>query len=381
MQPGTVSSLLIAAITFAAPAQAQLAVDRRMNDPSPMLGLGPNAPDRMAIHAINVGQGQALLFEFSCGLMLIDTGGQDRAATDWKARFTEYRDRVFVRRPELNRTIAVVYLSHPHPDHTLGVEALITGENYTISNVVVGGHTSGKTIGVQRKLVTYANANRIPQVAINTSMLHPRLGLTSRNIDPLRCNGREPNIRVLWGQNNEPHRWPADDEEDENNHSVAVRVEFGQSSFLVVGDMEEVAQRAMIARYARNPRVLDVDVYVAGHHGSHNGTDAALVSAMTPELAIISAGDPADREVGFSAYQFGHPNRRTIAKLSEPTSGVSERRPMVRVAMGVSGVNRFTGAPPVYAEEDLDRAIFATGWDGDIIVLADKDGSKRVIID
>ena len=54
----------------------------------------------------------------------------------------------------------------------------------------------------------------------------------------------------------------------------------------------------MVRRYAANPRLLDVDVYVAGHHGSRNGTVAELVRAMRPELAIVSAVDPAAPEPG-----------------------------------------------------------------------------------
>ena len=56
-------------------------------------------------------------------------------------------------------------------------------------------------------------------------------------------------------------------------------------------------------------------------------------------------------------------------------------RPEKRVAIGIKGRHPRTNAPPEFEHIDLDRAIFSTGWDGDIVVLAHSDGRKRVIIE
>lgn len=273
--------LFLAATGWAQPA-ATLPIEHREAGGATPLPVGPNNRDWMAAHFINVGQGSAALFEFSCGVVLVDTGGQGEATTDWIARFTGYLDQVFARRPDLERSIDVVYITHPHPDHTLGIPELIAGNRYRIRAVVTDAEVTGRGLPQQKALIRHANLARIPQVQIKTSMITSVLGLTSRNIDPLRCNGNAPDIRVLWGSFNEPHDWPAAEERDENNHSLAVRVAFGDSSFLITGDMEEPAQRALLARYAKNIGVLNTDVYIAGHHGSRNGTIAELVRAMKP---------------------------------------------------------------------------------------------------
>jgi len=381
---GTIlGALLLQPQAAAAQPAVPLAVDRGGIEGAPGgFPVGPAERDWMAAHFINVGQGSAAIFEFSCGAILIDTGRQRQAATDWGRRFTDYLDAFFARRTDLNRTFDVVYITHPHPDHTSGIDALLDEQRYHFRHVITDAETGGVSIADQRRLIRAANLRRVPQASIRTSMIGRSVtGLTSRYIDPLRCRGRAPDISVVWGTHDEPNDWPQREREDENNHSVALRIGFGESSFLVTGDMEEPALRAMVRRYASNPRLLDVDVYVAGHHGSRNGTIEELVQAVRPELAIISAGDPAAEEPGFAAFEFGHPNAETIRLLTDPAQGVTMTRPRRQVAVGVRGRNPATRAVPEYRVVDLDRAIFSTGWDGNIVVVAHVDGRKRVILD
>ena len=53
-------------------------------------------------------------------------------------------------------------------------------------------------------------------------------------------------------------------------------------------------------------------------------------------------------------------------------------RPPKTVRVGVKGRNPSTGAPPQFKTITIDRAIYTTGWDGNIAVIANKDGSLRV---
>ncbi len=82
---------------------------------------------------------------------------------------------------------------------------------------------------------------------------------------------------------------------DENNNSIVVRLEYGEFSFLFTGDIEEEGRDWLVANF---PVLLDVGVLKASHHGSHNGTSASWLQAVTPERVVISAGVRAD---------YGHP--------------------------------------------------------------------------
>jgi competence protein ComEC len=338
-------------------------------------------PDWMLSHHIDVGQGNATLLEFSCGLALIDTGGQETATFKSTERLLEYLDSVFMRRPDLKRTVSLVVLTHPHIDHTLGAKGWpTTGPNaIKIGSVVTNAST--KTTGPgwpgQKNLRDIATKAHVPITLVNNEDIVRSDGLTSGAIDPINCAGVNPDIRVLWGTDSRGHSWAA----NENNASVVVRVDFGESSFLFTGDMEDKAQPEFLQSYLRNPDIIAADVYQVGHHGSKNGTTAALLKFIHPEIAVIGSGNPSDQEPGFSAFNFGHPNHTTIALLSDPAFGVSKTRPLGRFAVGLNGKSPNGKKPPRFQVEDISKAIFSTGWDGDIIIAASAAGEKVVQID
>jgi competence protein ComEC len=333
-------------------------------------------PDWMLAHYIDVGQGNATLLEFSCGAALIDTGGQ---FTD-NAALTSYLNEFFQRRSDLKHKLALVVLTHPHIDHTRGVTALLTAgtKPFVLGSVVVNARTNGSGWSQQNKLIQYAKAKSIPLSLITNESIKRSDGLTNGAIDPLQCGAAGPDIRALWGSDSSSHAWTG----QANNHSVVIRVDFGESSFLFTGDMEEDAQPEFVASYARNPDIIDADIYQVGHHGSRNGTTAALLKVMTPEIAVMGAGNPANEEGAFSAYAYGHPNREAIELLSDATFGVTMHRPEGTFAVGIKGGRPgHATKPPRYGFQKISKAIFSTGWDGDIVIAAHQDGQKIVQTD
>ena len=66
--------------------------------------------------------------------------------------------------------------------------------------------------------------------------------LTDADIDPVKCDTCDPKIRLLHGRVAlQPDDWSDDEFEQKNNHSIVTRVDFGMSSFLFTGDLEEAA--------------------------------------------------------------------------------------------------------------------------------------------
>lgn len=347
-------------------------------------------PDWMAAHFIDVGQGSAVLLEFSCGAALIDAGGQSDEHVDSNARLMAYLKGFFARRSDLNKTLDVVFFTHPHPDHNNGgavarsngpttpaTPGLVppTGPApYKIGRLVTNAEDTGSGIENQRKLLAFAKAQAIPLLQIRNADIRRSDGLTNKTINPFTCPSTSPDIRVLWGSERGGHAW----EDKGNNHSLVIRVDFAESSFLFIGDLEQAAQPELVSSYARYPAILDVDVYHAGHHGSHNGTTLGLVKAITPEIAVISAGDPSEMQDGFSAYEFGHPNLKAIKILTDPATGVSRTRSAEVFPVGIKGRHPTTRTEPEFDHVTIDRAIYATGWDGDIVITASASGEKKV---
>lgn len=324
---------------------------------------------KMRLHFINVGQGAATLVEFPCGAMLIDTGGEDNSSFHSSDSLKTYLDAFFTRRSDLKRSLDLLVLTHPHIDHMRGLPTVMA--NYTFRNVVENGQPASQpeeAVQIMQGFQTFLTEKNILHQSVSIDDFPPGgAPLSSAMIDPFKsCKGVDPAISVLWGRVPSDPGWGQDsggkDEfMDENNHSVATRIDFGQSSVLITGDLETPAIHSMLA--ARSKESLDADIYVVGHHGSHNGSTRELLEAITPEWAVMEVG-PSDRKVSWSAYQYGHPREVTVSLLN---TEVSRQAPPREVQVGT--------APKTFTPETLDRAIYATGWDGNIVLEGDASGT------
>jgi len=379
--PGTVKP------TGSAAALPHKVVDRRRFSgvPAPeavfQAGLPRNAVDAntMVAHFIDVGQGDAALLEFSCGVVLIDTGGEKTDEVSGRENLKAYLNAFFQTHSRPAWTLDLVVLSHPHIDHTDGVAGLFELQpSITIRNVVDNGETkTGSGISGQKQLQKYAADNGANYQGIVEADIKTTAGLTNRTIDPVDCRsdgGIDPKITALWGHVDSSVSWS----KNANNDSVVLRVDFGKASFLFTGDLEEEAINAMLQSYADDLSLLDVDVLKVDHHGSKNGMTPDFVNAITPKIAVIQAGDSTLSHATFSAYSYGHPNRQSIQELLAAPSGVSMSRPSARVRVGLSGRNPGTNAPPRFTQMTIDKAIYSNAWDGNIAITATKDGQYTV---
>ena len=72
-----------------------------------------------------------------------------------------------------------------------------------------------------------------------------------------------------------------------NESSCVVRVANAGGSVLIPGDIGEVIEGRLIREQGER---LDVDVLIAGHHGSAGSSSAAFLDAVTPTQVWYSAG-------------------------------------------------------------------------------------------
>ena len=221
-------------------------------------------PDLMRLHFIDVGQGDATLIEFPCGAALIDVGGENTAPNNGGFRslrpLLDYLDAFFLRRRDLDRTIDVMFLTHPHSDH-VGNSTEVMGR-YTVRNLVDNGQKRGEQEEAQGLAADDPQIGYQAASFQRASDVSPQRGST---IDPFpNCEGTDPQIQVLWGevrtdpgygtcyQGRPCHEGP-------NFHSLVVRVDFGRASVLFTGDLETEAINTLVEH--TDPDLLDVDVY------------------------------------------------------------------------------------------------------------------------
>ena len=326
--------------------------------------------DVMNAHFIDVGQGDATLLEFSCGLVLIDAGGQSSGDADV---LVDYIGTVFGRRPDLDSTIQTILITHNHVDHTRSLDDVLNA--FQVRHVVENGmRGSSRDVGdaALRWMEDEIRSGQlaVDQVDVDDADVVADFGLVSPEIDPVDCSGTDPEITLLSADLESDPGWGASHFRDKNNHSLVVRVDFGEASFLFSGDLEERAIETLVEFYEETP-MLDADVYQVGHHGSHNGTTWSLLNALVdPKIAVISMGS-CDRNAGlFNAFQFGHPRRDVVRMLQ---AAIRRRRSTSKRVLVANRVKDFSRIR-------MRDAIYATGWDGTVVVRATSAGQYRVTV-
>ncbi len=331
---------------------------------------------KMRVHLIDVGQGDATLLEFPCGAILVDTGGEKNGDFDGDQALMDYLDGFFLQRDDLGNRLHSLVLTHPHIDHTRAVLAVL--EKYPPLNAVTDGRDSGSGKYGQRRLRRYVEAGEatadpsddVGFDEVSVDEIPAASGLTNGVIDPINCESADPEIKALWGRVSSDPGWGKKYGklrfDNENNHSVVLRVDFGEASILLTGDIEDVAITDLCAMYEGSD-LLDVDVLRVSHHGSKNGTTEELLDAVSPELALISMG-PADRETQWTAWQYGHPNAGIIGMLEDV---ITQTRPRTEMEVATKGRH--------FKKEAITDAIYATGWDGPVVLEADMQGNWVVV--
>lgn len=213
--------------------------------------------DVLRVVVYDVGQGDAVLLQTPGGKhILYDTGvmspfqnsGRSVILPDLQARGVTRLD--------------AVILSHPHADHIGGMLTLI--ENIEIgviyqaplsyrSAVFSGYMGAAERAGIPIVEVKYGDVLPLDR-AIRALVLHP-------NDEQL---GHDPNA-----------------------HSVSVKIIYGQTSLLLTGDAESIAENAMERRF---DEFLKSDWYKAGHHGSKTSSNASFMRYVAPEYVAVSLG-------------------------------------------------------------------------------------------
>jgi len=92
--------------------------------------------------------------------------------------------------------------------------------------------------------------------------------------------------------------------EDANDLSLVLMITYGDTRFLLTGDMEEVAERELVEAGVD----LKADVLKVGHHGSASSTSYRFLRAVAPTYGVISLA-------AFNEY--GHPHRDPMSRLMD----------------------------------------------------------------
>jgi competence protein ComEC len=213
----------------------------------------------------DVGQGDAALIQADGKCMLIDAG-PDKSAEALLSYL--YASGI--------KKIDILASTHPDEDHIGGMDEVLL--EYDVGAIWMS-KVSSDTQTYENLILT------IQDKGLNITVPEPGTAYKLGDAD----------IAVLPPLNQA--------NEDTNNSSIMLRITYGKTSFLFVGDAETPVEEELLGRENN----IDADVLEIGHHGSKTSTSEAFLSAVSPQWAVISCSR--DNSYGF-------PNADTITKLS-----------------------------------------------------------------
>ena len=253
--------LLLFALTFVRPARAAHLAALLLLVTLAVRALPAGGCDGgLRVCFLSVGQGDASLVRLPEGKwLLVDGGG--------KAGEAESRSGRRLLLPALLRLgvgrLDYLALSHEHPDHLLGV--LYLAENFEVGEFWESGIPG--TSYEYRKLKWVLAARGIPVRTLTAAL------------PPFQAGGAR--VEPLWPATSTP---PASG--DANDGSLVFRLSHGKSSLLFTGDFTADSERQLLARGVP----LKASLLKVGHHGSKYASTDPFLSAVSPQLAVISAG-------------------------------------------------------------------------------------------
>lgn len=226
------------------------------------------------VYVLDIGQGDAILVVTPDGRQMLVDGGPDPEIT---------LAAVSSLMPPGDRSLDVVAATHLDSDHVGGLLGVL--DRYRVGTVLHGDDSANK-------------AALYPQWrAVLRGRNHPVAAVHAGHRVQI---GRDLVVEVLHPP---PEGLPGWVEPNANNGSLVLKLEYGDVSFLLTGDVEVEGERFLMAAAGEK---LRADVLKVGHHGSRTSTTEAFVDRVNARSAAISAG----RE-----NRYGHPHPDVVERL------------------------------------------------------------------
>ncbi len=230
------------------------------------------APDG-ALHVVflDVGQGDAALVTSPTGRTVLVDGGPDAV------RMCSLLGRYM---PFYERHIDLVVSTQPHADHIAGLVA--TAERMNVS-MVAASAACHESLLYERWQQAVSREGLV--------VTHPVCGQSIDLGDGVALDFLGPRATGYSGS-----------ADDIDNNGLVVRISYGSVSFLFMADVRADVERDMV----RRGLPLESTVLKVGHHGSSTSSCPQFVAAVSPELAVISAG---------ANNEYGHPHLSVLQTL------------------------------------------------------------------
>lgn len=256
----------------------------------------------LEVHFIDVGQALSVLVECDGQFMLYDGGNVDDGSL-----VVSYLQKQGVEQ------LQYVFCSHAHEDHVGGLAAVMAK--------FPAGHAYS------------------PVTEGSTKCFNDFVKYTQQQGLQLEV----PSVGTVWplGSATVTLLGPVTQYSETNNTSLVLRIDYGVTSFLLTGDMENTAETDLVNSGAN----LKADVLQVGHHGSSTSTSYLFLNAVLPEMGVISCG---------TGNKYGHPHEETLSILRDAKVDVYRTDLQGTITIGSDGQNFTVGTERFVPDSQLN---------------------------
>ncbi len=216
----------------------------------------PGLP-QLKVTFIDVGHGDAVLVQLpDRRVMLVDGGGPRQGDYDIGERVVS----PFLWRRGI-RTVDYLVISHSHPDHCRGIQAIL--RNFRVEEYWEG--VIHPIDSVDRKWEPLYPA-KLPVRRLTRGDALTIAGVRIEVLHPSRST---------------------DNPQDPNHNSLVLRLVYGKTAFLLTGDIDGAAESTIL----RQGGIIRSGVMKSPHHGSRYSSGRSFLEAVCPQIIVISTGE------------------------------------------------------------------------------------------
>lgn len=268
------------------------------------LGTAPKTNQALTITMIDMGQGMSILVQDGGSNILIDCGSTSVNDAD---------DRIIQALNVRNvYELDAIVITHMHRDHMSAFapllqrmpvkKAIVSGKNEDFENgieVMIAASEKSLTVKVVQQAMTFAFGDSVMTVSL--SPYGEKYAIATTEIG-------------------------------ENNRSMLVRIDRGQSSLLITGDMERLEEEVLLSKQATAALLHEVDVIQVAHHGSNTSSTPAFLLQTLPAIALISVGE----------NDYGHPSEDVLERLEALDAHIYSTKENGTIELSTTGDGVFT---------------------------------------
>lgn len=229
----------------------------------------------LKITFLNIGQGDSILITTpSKKVILVDGGTYPR---EWSS-FDAGKHVVvpYLRKHDIKK-LDIVIASHPDLDHIGGLLTVL--KHFPVDLFIDSGTIS--TTQTYEDLLKLIKKKNIKYKIAKKETISIGPQVTLQILSP-----------ISEGFSDHP-----------NNNSIVIKLEYGNISLLLTGDITDIAENIYVEKYGKE---LKSNILKAAHHGSNSSSSQIFLDHVQPETAVISVG---------KNNPFGHPGKDVIDRF------------------------------------------------------------------